>query len=323
MEDILQSIKAFLYDRASSPLFGAFIVSWMMWNYRFIIILLSEEKYSNKFSGVDDYINSSVFVIPWTEITLNFYVSWGGTIPLVTALLYIYVYPFAAEPVYRYSLKKQKNINKLKKEANDSRVLDEKDSRKLFQDLADMQVKYDTDIGQYQKQVASLKVTIDEQKDTAVIKKDAPKKEEQKAVLDQEFEALTTRLANSSHPQIQDESSLINQDLSGRDFLEDYDINFEQAKLLQILYAYCDNKSYRDRKTLAASIYEQDENSIDLLSIEVFIDEFQEKKLIGFHPGNQSLKLNLTPLGKKIVLGFINRTELMKVDIEQTPKNTE
>lgn len=31
MQDILTSIKAYLYDRASSPLIGAFVVAWTVW----------------------------------------------------------------------------------------------------------------------------------------------------------------------------------------------------------------------------------------------------------------------------------------------------
>lgn len=142
MEDIIQSIKAYLYDLASSPLFGAFIISWAGWNYRFIIILLSKETYIIKFKDIDQYISLNALTIPWTEISICFYLSFGFFIPLLTALAYIYIYPFAAEPVYKYSLKKQSKIRNLKKEANDLRIIDEKESRKLFKDLADMQSKY-------------------------------------------------------------------------------------------------------------------------------------------------------------------------------------
>ncbi|MDH5778182.1 MAG: hypothetical protein OEZ33_08220, partial [Gammaproteobacteria bacterium] len=42
------------------------------------------------------------------------------------------------------------------------RIIDEKEARELFKKIADMQNKYDTDIGSYQKQVDSLRVTVDE-----------------------------------------------------------------------------------------------------------------------------------------------------------------
>lgn len=50
MGEIIKSMKAFLYGRSSSPLFGAFIVSWAVWNYRVIITLLSNEKLADKFT---------------------------------------------------------------------------------------------------------------------------------------------------------------------------------------------------------------------------------------------------------------------------------
>ena len=42
MGDIIKSIKAYLYDRAASPLIGAYITAWSIWNYRVFIIIFTD-----------------------------------------------------------------------------------------------------------------------------------------------------------------------------------------------------------------------------------------------------------------------------------------
>ncbi|MEO8234966.1 MAG: hypothetical protein ABI549_06080 [Flavobacterium sp.] len=34
MEEIKKSISAILYERTTSPLFGTFIFSWLLWNWK-------------------------------------------------------------------------------------------------------------------------------------------------------------------------------------------------------------------------------------------------------------------------------------------------
>ena len=55
MQDIFISIKAYLYERAASPLTGAFAVSWVVWNYRFFVVLFSDglSTPSSKFAAID------------------------------------------------------------------------------------------------------------------------------------------------------------------------------------------------------------------------------------------------------------------------------
>jgi len=60
MDDIFKSIKAFLYDRVASPLFGAFVTAWSIWNYRVISILLSDE---NELKGTEGLKNKQLFTL--------------------------------------------------------------------------------------------------------------------------------------------------------------------------------------------------------------------------------------------------------------------
>ena len=51
--ELSKSVKAVLYDRISSPLLGTFAVSWVLWNHRFITVLLSNMEPIEKFKVVD------------------------------------------------------------------------------------------------------------------------------------------------------------------------------------------------------------------------------------------------------------------------------
>lgn len=49
-EDTVKSIKAYLYDKTVSPLCGAFIVSWLLWNHRFVLAIIFGDGIQEKFS---------------------------------------------------------------------------------------------------------------------------------------------------------------------------------------------------------------------------------------------------------------------------------
>src|SRR5688572_12908861 len=112
MEEFSKSIKAFLYERSSSPLFGAFIVAWLGWNYRAIATLFSEESLIDKFLIIDRLYKSEPILgfLYWGQV------KHGLLIPAAITAAYIFVYPILAKPVYKYSLKKQQELRKIKQE---------------------------------------------------------------------------------------------------------------------------------------------------------------------------------------------------------------
>lgn len=58
--DILESIKSNFKDRIESPLSGAFCVSWILWNYKFFVVIFSNMEPGAKFN----YIEQSLWN-PW------------------------------------------------------------------------------------------------------------------------------------------------------------------------------------------------------------------------------------------------------------------
>lgn len=91
--NIINSIKAHLYERSTSPLAGAFVFSWLGWNYRFVMVLFSDLKLDDKFTYI-----ATLYPNIWDGF-------WGvGFLyPLLTAICVILLYPLPAIPLSWYS----------------------------------------------------------------------------------------------------------------------------------------------------------------------------------------------------------------------------
>ena len=76
IDELWKSIKATLYDRASSPLLGAFAVSWFVWNYRMVVVVFADLEPTAKF----DLINHALY--PTAAMWIGFVL----LSPMLTAL---------------------------------------------------------------------------------------------------------------------------------------------------------------------------------------------------------------------------------------------
>lgn len=81
LTDVVNSVKAALYDRTSSPLFGAFAISWVGWNYRLLLVALSEGNYAEKLVYISGILYRS---------TQDYLLYFCGA-PLATAVAFIYL----------------------------------------------------------------------------------------------------------------------------------------------------------------------------------------------------------------------------------------
>lgn len=84
MKAYIESFTSHVRDRVFSPLSFAFIVSWLVWNYKFILVFFSDMKPYVKFS----YISGQVY----PDVLSAFLI--GFAVPLATSLVYVGLYPF-------------------------------------------------------------------------------------------------------------------------------------------------------------------------------------------------------------------------------------
>lgn len=130
--DILNSIKATLYDRISNPLVGAFFVSWIIWNYKFVWVLFSASTFAEKFQYID------VELYP-TVIHMLGYILLA---PAVFTYLYLYQLPKLSHIVYEHYQIKQKELKEIKQKIEDETPLTKEESRKLRTEIRMLEVKH-------------------------------------------------------------------------------------------------------------------------------------------------------------------------------------
>jgi len=164
MDEIFKSIKAYLYDRAASPLVGAFIVGWSMWNYRiFLIVFAGKEQSVEAIFNSIDFLFQSFSVSVWViSIPINGIFYNGLLIPSLLTASYIYLYPMLAKPVYEHSLKKQKELREIKQQEENNRLLSVEESREIYRQLADLKAENIREAESYTKQISSLRQTIND-----------------------------------------------------------------------------------------------------------------------------------------------------------------
>ena len=152
MDDLIKSIKAYLYDRATSPLFGTFAISWSIWNYKFLLVLVSSMPADEKINYI------SIFLYP----SMHACVFPGAVYPLLTAMAFIFVYPYPARLVYSFTQNMQKELRDIKQKVEDKTLLTIEESRKIRRDMTNHALEHEKEMARKNSEIAKLKELIDE-----------------------------------------------------------------------------------------------------------------------------------------------------------------
>lgn len=176
LEDLYGSARELVTDRFSSPFIFSFLVSWLIFNYRAVIIIFTNvsEKLSIDFklSLIHQNLISSSFNIPSLEntILLNAFI-W----PFLAACFYTFIYPFADYYITRFTLDRKVNIRNARTAAEGKIIYSQKDVHKIYQqhlrvekDLATRLERSETTENQLRAVVndleANIKLFVDVQK---------------------------------------------------------------------------------------------------------------------------------------------------------------
>lgn len=151
MEDIWSSIKAYLYERASNPFGVAFVISWFIWNFRVVMIVLSDDQLHSKFHYLDSYFSSPHPILAEYALSGGGYILNSLIAPLVITLIYVFFSPLLSYPVYKFSLWFQTQMLNLKKQSEDLVIITEPEARQLRVKLASLKRRYDEDIDEANK----------------------------------------------------------------------------------------------------------------------------------------------------------------------------
>ncbi len=135
-EDTMKTIKAMLYERISSPLLGTFVLSWCLWNYRFLIIIFSTIPVSDKFNLID------AIIFPSQKIALLK----GMAYPLMTTAFFIYVYPYPAKKVYEFWRARQKDLKEARQRIEDEEPLTREEATMIRSEMYRMTKEHQEEI---------------------------------------------------------------------------------------------------------------------------------------------------------------------------------
>jgi hypothetical protein len=135
IQDTINSIKATLHDRATSPLFGTFALSWLVWNHRAVAVMLSPLPYADKFRYIDTTLYGPQFSWQWWVFLFL------G--PLISTVLFLVVYPYPAHWAFKYWRSHQKKLKAIQQKIEDEMPVTQEEARKLRRELEDLVVDHD------------------------------------------------------------------------------------------------------------------------------------------------------------------------------------
>jgi hypothetical protein len=163
INDLLSSAKETIIERFSSPLLGSFIIAWGLWNYKFLVILFSAASITQTFQLIESISFPNAATV-WLQ---------GIILPLLSALAYVFVYPFPAKFIYTFRLKRQREVNEVRRLIEEETLLTLEQSRAIRAELASLQHKNQENIDKLNAEISRLKSELDiaqkEQLNTAEI----------------------------------------------------------------------------------------------------------------------------------------------------------
>lgn len=166
MEDAIKSIKAYLYDRESSPLTGAYLISWCIWNFKFILIIFSSDTIHIKFLNIESYLFEPSYFFDYSQWLGPI---WVYFIPLGLALLYLIVLPKFSIKIYEISLENRKKLNEKKQKFETQRLLTEEESINIRRKIYKISEEYEVELKKKDETISELKHRIEEfQKITSI-----------------------------------------------------------------------------------------------------------------------------------------------------------
>lgn len=136
MNDLLDSIRAQIYARLSSPLFGAFIISWIGWNHTYLFILFSDLPVHERFDLAERLLYPDLKAV----------ILRGLCWPLVSSVGFILVYPFPSRWLFQYWHRREVETKKLRDEIEGQTLLTREESRKLILDSLKIRQEFEETI---------------------------------------------------------------------------------------------------------------------------------------------------------------------------------
>lgn len=146
MDDIIASIRGHINERLNSPLFGAYALAWLFFNYKVPIMLFSDLDVHQKMFQIDSYLHS-------TPDRIYYVYGW----PLAIAAAYIFILPIPSFIVTAWNLGYQLALGWMQQKILRLRVISEKEMHEALAAIGKILEEKDNRIRELEAQHENLR----------------------------------------------------------------------------------------------------------------------------------------------------------------------
>ncbi len=132
MEEIKKSFKSILYERTTSPFYGTFIISWLIWNWKIVYVTLFVSEKSIKTDKLSYLLNNHLI----DELNL---IVW----PIISTIALLTIFPFITNGAYWLKLKFDKWKKDKKNEVELKQLLTLEQSIELREQIANQEERFE------------------------------------------------------------------------------------------------------------------------------------------------------------------------------------
>ncbi|UDQ98124.1 hypothetical protein AAEX28_14215 [Lentisphaerota bacterium WC36G] len=157
MNDSVKKICNNIAERVSKPFFLSFIIAWVAWNFKFILIIFSSENINEKIKMIEYYTHIANYIsFPWSSQP---YTWWENVIVGVAHIFDFFVIPFGIIWIIyflyqKFGVKYSRNWNKL---SHSISLHSQQDFENLEKEIEELGNDFSSELENYQQVLLNLK----------------------------------------------------------------------------------------------------------------------------------------------------------------------
>lgn len=152
LQNIKKSLSAILYERTSSPFYGALIISWILWNWKIVYLtfFISENKIkTNKISYITENFADIHHLL---------------TYPILSTIVILTLIPFVSNGAYWLNLKFEQWKKDKKNEVEKKQLLTLEQSIEIREQLLNQENRFEKLLEDKNNEIDQLKAIIENSK---------------------------------------------------------------------------------------------------------------------------------------------------------------
>lgn len=151
-EDLMTTIKAQLYERATSPLIGSFCISWLLINWRFVFTLLSDGSRLEKLN----YIETTLYP------TLPDQIFFWAAYPIISVIFINFVLPWPSRLLYAHARAQHVKLKKIQVELEEDTPITKAEANKIRRSAMESVIESEKVQERLRTEIGTLKELIHE-----------------------------------------------------------------------------------------------------------------------------------------------------------------